>query len=128
MVNFGTWRSANNSSADESQRAVSAWSLIQRSPTEITLKRLGTAQTVRVEYSNTERELVGSSAGAVKRDVVVFGVRNHPGVPDGAGGLSPIADTDIRRDDQFALNGQLFKVVDMVFVLGGLQAHAQALS
>lgn len=123
MVNFADWMNNNQSPVDESLRAVRVWNLIQRNPTAITILRSSiilTEQTVRVEYSNTERQFEGSSADGVKRDVVIFGVRNHPD--------EDVLDTDIKRGDLFELNEQEFKVNDVMFVPGGIQVSAEALS
>ena len=122
MVNFNTWMQQNNSSLDESHRAIRAWNLILRNPTEITVLRGSSEvldpQQVRIEYSNTEREIDGSSAKGAKRDVIIFGVKNHPD--------EDVLDTDIKRGDLFELNTQDFRVEEVMVVPGGIQVTAKA--
>jgi len=122
MVNFNSWMQ-QDSPIDESARAARAWNLIQRNPSQITILRNSTVlsvQTVRVGYSNTERTFKGSSADGAVRDAVIFGVRNHPD--------EDVSDTNIRRGDMFELNGQEFKVINVVYVPGSLQAYSEAVS
>ena len=123
MVNFADWLQ-NNSPEDESVLAVTAWNLVLRNPTELSFKRGSTTlavQTVRVEYSNEEAPIQGvSAAQGSRRDVVVFGVKNHPN--------EDVADTDIRRGDHFSYNGRLFKVTDVIVNLGSVQATTEAAS
>lgn len=111
-----------NNPMNDGLRAVRAWNLILRNPVEVTILRgmntVLSPQKVRLEYSNTEREIEGGSANGVKRDVIIFGVRNHPD--------ESVLDTDIKRGDLFELNGQSFRVDDMILVPGGIQASAGA--
>ena len=123
MVNFSDWL-GTNSPADESVFAAQIWSTIQHDPASIAFVRGSTtlaAQTVRVTYSNMQRESEGKSgAMTAKREVVVFGVKGHPS--------DDVPDTDIQRGDQFSVDGRGFKVVDVIAVLGGIQATTEAVS
>lgn len=127
-LGFDDWMSGGNSPMDESLFAVRAWRLIQRKPQGITIKRGNTnlaAQTVRVEYSNYNRPTEGTSgAVSIKRDIIVFGVKGHPN--------EDIADTDIKKSDVFEYEDlgviQNMKVLDVVRVKGGIQAHCEAYS
>ncbi|MEL7435894.1 MAG: hypothetical protein AAFN11_18250 [Chloroflexota bacterium] len=107
---------------NQSRFAQRAWKLIQRNPASIAINRDGiflSDQTVRVETSNAQVERTGvSGAMATMRDAVVFGIRNHPSV----------SDTDIKRNDRFEHEGQDYRVMDVNFVVGGLQAHCEVIS
>ena len=128
-LGFDDWLSGGHSPMDESLFAVRAWRLIQRKPVSITIKRGSAttlaAQTVRVEYSNFDRPEAGvSGAVSIKRDIIIFGVKGHPN--------EDIADTDIKKSDVFEYNDlgviQNMKVLDVVRVKGGIQAHCEAFS
>lgn len=117
-LGFTEWLSGSQSPMSESRFAVRAWRLIQRNPSSITIRRAETfldAQTVRVEKSNTAREMPNENAVTVVRDVIIFGVKGHP---DDA-----VADTNIENGDEFGLNGEIYVVDDVVQVVGGIQAH-----
>jgi hypothetical protein len=99
-------------------RAAAAWARIQDKPTSITIKRQNTtlsAQTVRVEFSSTVREVQGSTGMSSRRDAIIFGIRDH----------DKLDDTDIQRGDQFALSSGLYRVVDVILTLGEVQARAE---
>ena len=55
-----------------------------------------------------------------KREVIIFGVKGHPS--------DDVSDTDIQRGDQFSVDGRGFKIVDVIAVLGGIQATTEAVS
>jgi hypothetical protein len=129
-LGFDEWVSGGDSPMSESLYAVRAWRLIQRKPVSITIKRGKTtvlaAQTVRVEFSNFERTAEGASgAVSIKRDIIVFGVKGHPN--------EAIPDTNIKKSDLFEYEDesgaiQSMKVLDVVKVKGGIQAHCEAYS
>lgn len=105
-------------------RAAAAWARIQDKPTSITIKRGSTtlaAQTVRVEFSSTVREVQGSTGISSKRDAIIFGIRDHDSLPD----------TDIQRGDQFAIKDDEgtvlghYRVVDVILTIGEKQARAE---
>jgi hypothetical protein len=127
MVGFNDWLS-EDSPSDEmleemvAQIAVDQWNHIQRHRKSIALKR-GTntldAQTVSVQPGNEERQVeLASGKSMTIRDIVIFGVYGHP----------TVANTDIRKDDQFAYLGRLYKVTDVIVSEGSLQAWAEAIA
>jgi hypothetical protein len=100
-------------------RAVDAWRRISEKPSSITLVRGTTElaeQTVRVEYSAAVREVQGSTGRSSVRDVIVFGIQDHP----------TLDDTDIQRDDLFKHDGVQFRVVDVIYTLGEKQGRCEA--
>lgn len=108
---------------DEDHRAALAWRRISEKPTTITLKR-GAAtldpQTMRVENSEASSMQRGNAGTGTLRDVVLFGVRNHPDVT--------VEDTDVQAKDRFVLNNIEYQVMDIVRTLGEVQARAEAVS
>lgn len=102
----------------ESRRAQKIWQRIQERPAQISIERgratTLAAQTVRVEYSAAEREVKEAGSASNERDVMIYGVVNHPD--------ESIADTDIERGDRFVWNGQIWTVESIVHVRGGIQA------
>lgn len=121
MPDFQAWKRGGKAISG-SPRAVDAWRRIQDKPTQIIIVRdLGGAlaeQTVRVEWSGEVRDVMGQVGTVGERQITVFGVQGHPTVPD----------TDIRRGDQFALDGVQYKVVDVLVTLGEIQARVEARS
>jgi hypothetical protein len=120
MVDINAWLASGNTAPNNTQRAVDAWKRINDKPVSITVNRNGTAlatQTVRVEYSESERVITGEANGmSAVRDVVVFGVKNHPSVTD----------TNLQYGDLFAYDGQIFKVVFVISSIGEIQANCEA--
>jgi hypothetical protein len=120
MVDLNAWLASVGNTPNNTQRAVDAWKRISDKPTSITVNRNGTAlpaQTVRIEYSESERVVTGEANGmSAVRDVVVFGVKNHPSV----------ANTDLKYGDLFAYDGQIFKVMFVISTIGEIQANAEA--
>lgn len=105
---------------NQSRFAERAWKLIQRNPASIEIVRDTSttldAQTVRIETSNAQVERKGESgAVGVMVDAVVFGIRNHPTEPN----------TNIKRNDLFAYEGQQYRVMYINLVVGGIQAHCE---
>jgi hypothetical protein len=103
-------------------QAGDAWRCIQDVPADIVLVRSGVAlnsQTVRIEISNTHRQVEGeSTVQSGRQEAVIFGVRGHPDVED----------TDIRANDRFAHNGIQYRVIAIVTQPGEVQARCEALS
>lgn len=97
------------------QRAVDAWRRIQDRPTSITLIRLGTAQTFRVEFFSGSTRQEGEAATADVRYCTLFGVSDHPNVS--------VLDSNIQTGDQFALDGDRYQVLDVVAYPGEVQAR-----
>jgi|GEM_PF-2320589 len=120
MANITAWLVGNNAPS-ASERAVLAWRRIQDKPTSITIKRDSItlpAQTVRIEYSESERLVMGEANGAsAVRDVVVFGIKTHP----------TLANTDLKYGDMFAFDGAIFRVVMTISTIGEIQAKAEAI-
>lgn len=118
MPNFQLWLNR------DAERAVRTWQRILEKPSEIVLVRGTTelaAQTLRLEYSSAEREATGEDgAVSIMRDVLIFGVCNHPD--------ASIEDTAIQRGDRFAARGQVWEIDDVIFVHGGLQAKGRVMS
>ena len=122
MANLNAWLNQGNEAINAESRATDAWNRIQRNPTSVTLVRGQTtlsAQSVRIEFDNTvNNEIKGEGAGQSSiRDAVISGVIDHPAVTD----------TDIARGDRFALNGQKYRVVQIIRVPGEIQATVEVL-
>lgn len=120
MPDFNQWL-AQMHALEATHRAILAWRRIQRQPTTITVERDGTTldpQTVRLEASdNVHSEASPATSGAM-RGVVVFGVRGHPHQPD----------TDLQAGDRFAVGALAYTVLDVVLLVGELQARAVLVS
>lgn len=120
MPNINSWLTTSTP-ISATDRAVDAWRRISQKPTSITLVRNGvaqSAQTLRVEADNMSSEVEGLGMGQSSwRRVILFGVRSHP----------TVTDTNIQRDDRFALSGTQYRVVDVNATnLGEVQATAEA--
>lgn len=120
MVDLSAWLADNADAPVASERAVDAWRRINDKPTSITVNRDGTtlsAQTVRIEYSESERIVTGEANGmSAIRDVVIFGVKGHP----------TVANTDLKYGDLFTYDGQIFQVLFPISTIGEIQAVAEA--
>ena len=122
MINFDLWLDSTDDlletpAEDEAARAVLAWRRIQDKPTSITVIRVGTAQTVRLEYDSAAGERPGEAGTAGTRGLIVFGVQNHPSVDD----------TNIRRNDRFIYGSEEYQVIDVMETLGEIQATAEVI-
>lgn len=119
MPTFSNWL-ITSGAISEPERAIRAWGRISRDPSSIAFYRDGVtldAQTVRVEMSEA-KNMPGSEPNlsrATMREVVVFGVVNHPSVTD----------TDIEAGDRFVLNGNEFVVRDVNVLPGEVQAYCE---
>lgn len=123
MTNFDLWQGSSIAALDPTSRAIATWRLIGRYPTQLVVVREGSAdlaaQTVRIEVDNTLRAVRGQSdTETERREALVFGVADHPTVPD----------TDLQQGDRFALAGQVYRVRDVVRVPGGLQAWCEVVT
>lgn len=102
-------------------RAAGVGNLIADKPARIELVRAGVvqaAQTVRIDvfgYSASERMGMGNNALINTQRVLVLGYRNHP----------TEADTDIQANDEFAYDGQYYRVVR---VESGMTDRVEALA
>lgn len=125
MPNISAWRDAGQT---WTQRwAADAWQRITEKPSSITIYRDKTRttpeqtlnpQTVRLEFSNSVREVSGEGGRTSVRDLIVFGVNGH----------ETVADTDIKRNDVFEHDGVRYRVMDVIITSGEVQARAEALS
>ena len=107
---------------DEGTRAAAAWNRIQDRPTSVTLYRSGSAlgaQTVRIEYSeaSTSSERQGVAGQPSERQVIIFGVQDHP----------TVSDTNIQRGDLLKFEGATYKIVDVINLPGEIQAYTERL-
>lgn len=122
MPNFSAWLIDLTPMLSASDRAVLAWRRINDKPSSIVVKRDGTVlppQTVRLEYSESEHHSIGEAGGvSVVRKVIVFGIANHPTLPD----------TDLQYGDRFAVDGVVFHVQMVMPTLGELQATAEGMT
>lgn len=123
MPNISGWLGNTRiSMIDEGTRAAAAWNRIQDRPTSITLYRnesaLG-AQTVRLEYSEatTSAERPGVAGQPSERQLIVFGVQDHP----------TVADTNIQRGDMFRYGTDTYAIVDVILLPGEIQAYTERL-
>lgn len=122
MLNWGHWLSQGGESINAGERAIAAWSRIQRDAVSVVLVRGGvnlTAQTVRVVV-DTGRAQVSEDGmtTAATRTATLFGVRNHP----------TVANTDVQRGDLLRLSDGLYKVVAVTHRIGEVQATCEAQS
>lgn len=113
---------ANYLSPVGESRAADAWTRILAKSTSIEVLRNKTtlaAQMVRIETDTNTTEVRGEGdSSSARQRVIVFGIRNHPTQPD----------TDLKRNDRFAVNGVQYKVLHLVFQTGELQAQCEALA
>lgn len=114
---------------DAADRAERIWLKIERKPTSVSFTRPSSTmggvvtpattlpeQVVRIN-SDSRASVVGGTAGlAPKRAVVIYGVVGHPSRPD----------NDIAEGYTFVLGTDHYRVIDIVEVPGGVQAHAVA--
>lgn len=103
-------------------RAARAWARIQDRPTSITVYRdsiAQTAQTVRIEATNSRANIERRDAGEVSvLSIILFGVRGH----------ATQADTDLERGDLFTYGGGQYRVIDVWRLPGEVQARAERLT
>ena len=77
------------------------------------------AQIVRIEFDTTAiNERQTDATEASERRLVLFGVRGH----------HTQADTDLQNGDLFILNDARYEVMDVVLLLGEVQARAERLT
>lgn len=124
MPNTNNWLGNNRlSPVNTERRAVLAWRRINHKPSSVTFYDPDTeaaiaagAQTVRLEYDNRGDISTNMVEGmSPKRDLVIFGVKDHPSV----------ADTVIKEGYAFRFGGLNYKVIDVIPVPGEVQATAE---
>jgi|GEM_PF-1710273 len=121
-ISYGNWLNGGEDTISNERRAARVWALIQRTPASIIVDRnqvLLTAQTVRVEPDSGGQEAKGYAGSSGKQMAMVFGVRGH--------GDDDILDTNLQRDDRFDYGGQIYRVVNVQHVPGGIQAKAESM-
>jgi len=125
MLSYSSWLSGSAPTTQErtlreQERAADAWRRIQEKPVSITLKTAAgvnrAAQTVRVELDN--RASVGESAAGItpRMNAIVYGVRNH----------ATVTNTAMAEGDRFVLNGDEYRIVDVIDTIGERQGVAEA--
>jgi len=122
-MDYDAWLQGQSATAiSPSRRAIAAWRRIQQNPASVTVVRGdGTslsAQTVRlVMESGTggRSESTGEIVNAAERDVLLFGIADHP----------TFDDTDVQKGDQFYANDLLHRVVEVAYYPGEVQARCE---
>lgn len=117
----------NGSQIDAESRAIRAWKRIQRDPTEVVILRKGvaqSAQTMRIEISNTGSSLQGNSDAQSSgltgiQPLVLYGVIGHPS--------DDVPDTDLKHLDRAVINGKEYVFETIVTPPGEIQAFGRAL-
>lgn len=127
-INFARLR-AKTTAIDASARAIDIWANIQRRPSTMTFTRpkvvhkdgtvtppVTISQVVRVEYDNRPNVLEGQAGVVPILHAVVYGVRGHPD--------ESVVDTDMDEGYEFDLDGNHFRITDVILVPGGVQGVA----
>ena len=119
MPSLSKWVGSTDA-IEASQRAVEAWRRIQRNPTSVVLRRAGsnlTAQTLRIEAERTQAQSGDLPIGEKPRArAVVFGIKNHP----------TASDTTIVQGDRFVYQNVEYRVVNLSWYPGEIQAQCEA--
>lgn len=124
-IDLATWLGetgdlAGNPSSTEESRAAAAWRRIQDKPTSVTFRQPdGTdlaAQTVRLEYDDSVSESESPAGQGAVRKLVIFGIRNH----------ATLADTDVAEGYRFNYLDDAYRVVDVIYTIGEVQAICEA--
>jgi len=122
MPDFDDWYLTSTiQPASAETRAVLAWRRIQDRATSLVLDRDGVAQaaqTVRLDYDATYFPQEDATGISARRELVVFGVVDHP----------TVTDTDIRVGDRFAVAFDHYEVFNVVALPGEVQALVRRIS
>jgi hypothetical protein len=115
MINFDAWLTGSGLPIASADRAALAYSRILDKPTVITLKPATganrAAQTLRVELDN-RASLASSAAGAAPQmNVILYGIRGH----------ATLADHVMAEGDRFILNGDSYRISDIILQIGEIQ-------
>lgn len=132
-VNFGDYLLGNGSvvATQYQTRAAIQWARIQDKPVDVEFVKPGTlsknappgtkpvdivlpTQTVRVEFDNRPSIAEGQAGIAPILRATIFGIHGHP----------EIDDTDIEEGYTFTWEGDSFRIVDVIRVIGGVQGVA----
>jgi len=92
---------------DDADRAFDTARVIADKPAVITITRLGgalAAQTVRLEPAGGAADATFTMGALGKAGVIILGYKSHPA----------IADTNLKRGDTFAYDGQFYLVVQVL--------------
>lgn len=104
----------------EHRRAAEAWRRIQEKPLMVIFKNSSgvklPGQAVRVESDNTATPSMSTVGTAPKRKVVIYGIRNHPTLPN----------TDIKENYVFVYEGDQYRCIDIIVTLGEIQSIWEA--
>ncbi len=104
----------------EASRAALAYRRILDKPSSVAFKQPdGTvldAQIVRLESDNTSTPAMSDAGTAATRKLIVFGIQNH----------ATLDDTDMQEGYRFVLDGQEYRIQDVIATLGELQGVAEA--
>jgi hypothetical protein len=125
-VSFDLWMSesgdlSGNATSTEGARAAAAWRRIQDKPTSVTFRKTNgtalSAQSVRLEWDDTATEAQSAAGVAPVRKLVIFGVKGHPD--------ESIVDTNIAEGYRFVFQDDEFRVMDVIYTIGEVQAIAE---
>ena len=124
-LTFDAWAGATISA---SSRAVDAWRRIGRNPTTVIFTRpkvitkTGTTpavelapQVLRIESDNRASPVQGESGTAPIRQAIVYGICNHPTLPE----------TDMEEGYEFDYQGDKYRCVDVKLVPSGVPGEKQ---
>ena len=119
-VDFSLWLS-DTAAIPASGRAAAAWARINDKPTSVTFRKPdGTdldAQTVRLEYDSRVSESESPAGQTPVRKLIIFGVKDH----------DTVTDTDIGEGYRFNYQSDAYRVVDIIYTIGEVQAVAEAI-
>lgn len=119
MPDVTTWL-LDTEAIDPEPRAVLAWRRINDKPSSVSFRTAAgatlAAQTVRLEHDSRASQPVSAAGPAAVRAVTIFGVRQHP----------TVTDTNVAAGYRFILDGEEYRVVDVVKTLGEVQAYCEA--
>ena len=126
MVDLGDWidgitATPKSRLLKEQRRAAEAWRrILEHDPKQIVFKTAAgvklPVQTVRLESDNGATASVSTAGGAPTRKVFIYGIKNHANLPN----------TDIKEKYTFVMDNDLYTCVDVIVVLGEIQAIFEA--
>lgn len=126
MPNFAAWLGRNTSALDAlpvatiQYRAAKAWDHINDKPTTVAFRTsTGTtlaAQIMRLEWDNNASLSTSAAGAAPTRKLVIFGVRDH----------AVEADTVVAEGYRFVYLDDLYRITDITYKHGAIEAHAES--
>lgn len=118
-INLSLWL-YDTEAIPAANRAAAAWNRINDKPSSVAFKNaagtIQAAQTVRIEFDSRASESESVAGQTAVRKLTIFGVRGH----------ATIADTDMKEGYRFVLNNDQFRIVDVMYTIGEVQATAEA--